>query len=117
MRIKNTFKYLFILSIIVITGCPNSLVGLGDKVDIDAPSVSIGRYGDGTAIVNGDYVMGEITLTGSTSDDIGIDSVKISFDGGLTFTNATVAADELSWSCIVDTSVYDDGEKEITLSE
>ena len=99
MKITKAVKYIFVVSIvIIIVACPNSMIGLGDKVDIDAPAVSIGKYGDGTTIANGDYVMGEITLTGSTSDDIGIESVKLSFDGGLTFSNATVAGDQLSWS-------------------
>ena len=89
------------------------MVGLGDKVDIEAPVISIGTYGDGTVIVNGDYVRGEITLTGSTSDDLGIKSVKLSFDSGLTFLDATVASDELSWSYTIDTATVDDGEKDI----
>ena len=115
MRTKNTLKYLFILSIIFISGCPNSMIGLGDKVDIDAPVISLGKYGDGSVIINGDYVRGEITLTGNTGDDIGISSVKLSFDGGLTFTNAVVASDQLSWSYTIDTSTVEDGEKDIIM--
>ena len=113
MRNKSAIKYLLIMSILFIAGCPNAMIGLGDKVDLDSPVVSIGKYGDGTDIANGDYVSGEITLTGSTSDDIGINSVKLSFDGGLTFSNASVAGNELSWSYLVDTSAYEDGEKDI----
>jgi large repetitive protein len=113
MRNNSALKYLLVISILIIAGCPNSMIGLGDKVDIDAPAISIGKYGDGTTVINGDYVKGEITLTGNTSDDIGIGSVKISFDAGITFFNASVASNELTWSYTVDTSAYADGEKDI----
>ena len=113
MKKVKIFRYLIFLVILIIAGCPNTMIGLGDKVDIDAPSVSIGKYGDGTTIVNGDYVKGVVILTGSASDDIGIQSVKLSFDGGLTFSNATVSSNQLSWSYTVDTSAYADGEKDI----
>lgn len=113
MKLKSIFKYFFILSVLFIIACPNAMLGLGDKVDLDAPVISIGKYGDGTVIVNGDYVRGEITLTGSTSDDIGIKSVKLSFDGGLTFSEAVISGNQLSWSYTVDTSAYADGEKDI----
>jgi hypothetical protein len=115
MTVNKILKYLFILSIVVIAGCPNTMIGLGDKVDIEAPELSIGSYGDGTVIVNGDYVKGEITLTGTTSDDIGIKSVKLSFDGGLTFLDATVATDQLSWFYTIDTATVEDGEKDIVV--
>jgi len=113
MKIVKNFRYIIFLTILVIAGCPNTMIGLGDKVDIDVPSVSIGKYGNGSVIVNGDYVKGEVILTGSASDDIGIQSVKLSFDGGLTFSNATVSSNQLSWSYTVDTSAYADGEKDI----
>ena len=113
MKLTNFVKYFLILSVIFFAGCPNTMIGLGDKVDIDAPTVSIGKYGDGSVIVNGDYVRGEVILTGSASDDIGIQSVKLSFDGGLTFFNATVSSDQKSWSYTVDTAAFEDGEKDI----
>lgn len=112
-KIIKKLKYLILASAIIFAGCPNTMVGLGDKVDIDAPSVSIGKYGDGSVIANGDYVKGAITLTGSASDDIGIKEVKISFDGGTIFNQATISADGKSWSYLVDTTAYADGEKDI----
>ncbi len=113
MQNKNIFKYLFILSILIISGCPNPMIGLGDKVDIDSPTISIGEYGDGSDITNGDYVRGAITLTGSVQDDIGIKSVQVSFDKGTSFLDAVVSEDGKSWSYLLDTSLYEDGEEDI----
>ncbi len=115
MKIMKGLKYFVFVLIVLLTGCPNTMIGLGNKVDIDPPKVSIGTYGDGSPIANGDYVRGGVTLTGSASDDIGIKEVQISFDGGTTFKKASVSKDGKSWSYKVDTSAYPDGEKDIVV--
>ncbi len=110
---KKLAVFVSVAVVIFLSGCPNTMIGLGDKVDIDTPKVTIGTYGDGTPISNGDYVKGVITLTGSASDDIGIRSVSVSLDGGTSFKAAEVSSDGRSWSFTVDTSAYEDGEKDI----
>ena len=111
---KKKLLYILIpLSLLILNGCPNAMLGLGDKIDLDPPEISIGTYGDGSPISSGDYVSGEITLKGSVSDDIGIDSVKVSLNGGTSFSNAVVGGSGTTWSYLIDTSMYEDGEKDI----
>ncbi|MDC7218864.1 MAG: Ig-like domain-containing protein [Spirochaetales bacterium] len=90
-------------------------MGLGDSVDLDSPSISIGEYEDGTAIESGDYVRGTIILNGTVSDDTGIDKVEYSLDDGETYLSADVGSDSQNWSGTIDTTAYEDGEKEIIL--
>lgn len=113
MKLKRIVRNMLMSAVFIIMACPNTMVGLGDKVDIDPPAISIEDYGNGDVIGNGDYVRGVITLTGTTSDDIGIKSVKVSVDGGVTFSKATVTKNQRSWTYTVDTSSYADGEKDI----
>ncbi len=111
--IRKILQYVSLTLVLTIIGCPNTMIGLGDKVDLDPPSLSIGTYGNGDPINNGDYVRGKVTLTGSVADDIGIKNVTISFDGGTTFLPAAVSGKGKTWSYPVDTRAYADGEKNI----
>ncbi len=107
---------LALLFLALLSGCPDGMIGLGDKVDLDPPSLVIGSYEDGTPISNGDYVRGTILLSGSVSDDTGVKSVRISVEGADASIDATLGGDGTSWSAPVDTARYGDGEKEILLT-
>jgi len=75
-------------------------VGLGEKVDIDPPEISI------TSHDNGDYVKGTFSLTGNVTDDIKVKSVE------LLIQDKTVQAEieNKKWLYEVNTSRYSEGE-------
>ncbi|MBN2651306.1 MAG: hypothetical protein JXR63_02905 [Spirochaetales bacterium] len=90
-------------------------IGLGSEVDISLPSVSIGNYATGGVISNGDYVKGSIILTGSFDDDTEVAKVELSLNEGVTFSEATLDAEAKTWSFAINTALYVDGEKNITV--
>ena len=95
---------------IVVLNCKNPLsVGLGDKVDLDVPEISI------LAPLNGAYVKGTVTIEGTYADDIAVEAVKISFDNGTTYQNAALSAALKMWDYAFDTSVHADGERELII--
>lgn len=102
-------------ALLLLAACPNSMLGLGDKIDIDPPSLGIGSYADGRAIVNGDYVRGVIELNGSSDDDIAVKKVLVSLDGGKHFAVGRLSQGGSHWSYTVNTADYEDGEKEIII--
>ena len=83
--------------------------GLGDKVDLDAPTLEILSHG------NGDYVTGIAQLGGTFFDDAEIADLAISLDGGETFASIDVDLTIEEWSYDLDTSVLTDGEKDIRI--
>ena len=68
-----------------VTSCKLGLlnVGLGDKVDILPPGISIVPT-DG--VQNGAYVHGTVTVNGEVSDDVGVSSVTWMFTDDATST-------------------------------
>jgi hypothetical protein len=71
-----------------LTTCDLFKVGLGSKVDINPPEISI------TSPSTGTYAKGDITVTGTVSDDLGLAGVTV-LAGGSSYA-ATVAGG--SWS-------------------
>lgn len=121
-------KHLLTLSLlaaaVVFASCRNPLlsVGLGDKVDILPPGISI-VPSDG--VQNGAYVHGVVTVTGEVSDDVGVSSVTWMFADDATSTvspteTATLDAGKTSWSFVLDTTqagaLWADGEKTFTIT-
>lgn len=108
-----------IIGLIFIISCENGLIGLGDKVDIDSPQITIGNYSDGSPISNADYVRGIIILSGTVKDDIGVSSVNITIVDTATLVTVTGSADldftAMTWSYTIDSASFKDGEKEITI--
>ena len=106
MRKFRLTLYVIIISGILslcLSGCSNSVLGLGPAADISSPTGEIDNY------ENGDYVRGSIELSGTSDDDVMIESVKVVmgtevFDAELTIGETTL------WSLPIDTSSYDDGE-------
>lgn len=94
--------------LLLISGCPNELVGLGPGVDVEDPSAGI------RDIANGDYVRGEILLSGTAEDDTMVTSVEVLVDGTpleASLTRGSVT----SWECTVDTTAFADGEYDIEI--
>ena len=93
------------------TSCRNPLVGMGARVDLNPPQ------GDVTGIVNGDYVNGPITLTGTIEDDKEVQGVSALING--VTVPGTVNPDG-TWEIDIDTaddiSYGGDGEKDILIS-
>lgn len=52
--------------------------GLGDKIDINRPEVSL------VSPVPGDFLQGSVTFSGTATDDSRVAAVRISFDRGAT---------------------------------
>jgi hypothetical protein len=92
----------FILLTIFLSTCELFSPGFGDSVDINAPKLDIDSHG------NGDYVSGEILLSGTAEDDQGIKSVTIKGSGF----SVNAAYSKKKWSGSVDTTLMDDGEYE-----
>ncbi len=107
---KNIGRYLIYsltsLIIFLLVACDVLNPGLGDMVDLSAPTVEVNSH------INGDYVGGSITLSGEAIDDIGVTSVTISSDKESV--NATI--DGQNWTALIDTSILDDGDNDFTIT-
>jgi len=97
-----------VISLFFLTTCEDLFkAGLGDKVDIDPPTVAILSH------VNGQYVGGLITLGGTYGDDSAVALLQISLDGGASFTAVKLDPKATDWEYTIDTTKYPDGEKDI----
>ena len=89
--------------------CDLFKVGLGEKVDISAPEISI------TSPANGAYISGKKTVTGTASDDIEVKSVTaaITFDAssGIPAIAKTAAFSAGSWSFDLDSAALAPGKE------
>lgn len=80
--------------------CEGITIGLGNKTDTDTPSIKITyppTNANTKAVIRDTFV-----LAGTCSDDIGVKSVEVSLNGGVTesvvFTgNAEISSDKKSW--------------------
>ena len=99
-----------IISLFIISGCPMPLIGLGDKVDLDVPEITIASH------ENGDYVNGTITLVGGLADDVGVEEVNVTFDRGDTWSEANIDTENSEWNYEIDTTAHSDGEKELIIT-
>jgi len=108
-------RILGLFLLLVATACENPLVGLGSRVDLTPPEGTV------TGIANGDYVSGDITLTGTVQDDKEVDGVWAEING---VTVSGVVNPDGSWSIDIDTTdvayapdgLNSDGEHDITIS-
>jgi hypothetical protein len=111
--IKRASVFILLLSIsFLFLNCRNPLtqIGLGDKIDLEAPDLSVGSHD------NGSYVRGSVILSGTFADDYTGVTVKISFDDGLTFSSVTdVNEDTGTWNYTLDTTLYPDGPKDVVI--
>jgi len=73
-----------IFIIFLFSSCDTPLIGLGGKVDLSVPQIR------SLSVANGDYLKGEVTITGTMDDDIGVSSVALSLmQNGLVATSLT----------------------------
>lgn len=108
----------------ILGGCKLGLlnIGLGDKVDILPPGISIVPL---NGVQNGAYIHGTVTVNGEVTDDVGVESVTWMFadeatgDPSPTGT-ATLDAEVKNWSFVLDTTqpgaLWADGEKSFTIT-
>ncbi|MBN1648626.1 MAG: hypothetical protein JW874_11395 [Spirochaetales bacterium] len=97
--------FLLLLSI----SCKLFEPGLGQKVDIEAPLLEVSDP------ENGEYVSGTVTISGTYSEDTGVDSIGLSFDGGTNFLDAEIDTADSTWSYELNTTLYSDGELNIII--
>ncbi len=115
---KNLAGFILILSLIAlfgVTSCKNPLVGLGARVDLTPPEGTV------TGIANGDYVSGDITLTGTIEDDKEVDGVWVEINGVQV---PGVVSPDGTWAIDIDTTdvayapdgLNSDGEHDVTIN-
>jgi hypothetical protein len=127
----NSMKRVLILTLaaaaIFLTDCkiPLLSIGLGDKVDILPPGISIVPM---NGVQNGAYIHGTVTVNGEVTDDVGVSSVTWMFADEATgdpspIGTATLDAEAKTWSFVLDTqnpawgaTLRADGEKSFTIT-
>ncbi len=95
----------FIL-ILGLSTCDIFQPGLGEAVDINAPTVVLESHR------NGDYVGGQLRLAGVIEDDTSVSSVQVEVNGRTV--NAELDGD--AWSAWINTTTLSDGDHEFTIS-
>ncbi len=93
-------------SFLLLLTCDALNPGLGPAVDINAPQVDI------TSHVNGEYVYGTVTLSGTLYDDTSIVSTDVTRDANTYPTNHNNS----SWTVDIDTTVFNDGAQNFTVT-
>jgi len=83
-------------------------VGLGEKVDLDAPSIDVDQ-------ANETYVSGDLSLVGNWDDDGDINSIIVSINGEVFSTDVRINKSAKSWSLEIPTDEYPDGSKELSI--
>lgn len=95
------------LAALGLTTCDLFKVGLGKKVDINAPTITLGSHETGA------YVKGTITLSGDCADDVGVTAVTVTAAGVDTPFTADASAGT-SWSLSLDTTALTDARTTFT---
>ncbi len=104
-KLHGSILSLMIVALLLAGGCKNPFQsGLGDKVDIGRPIVSL------DAPDPGDFLRGDVIFTGRASDDVSVAAVRISFDRGVTWIDVdTFDPNTTEWSHAVDTRLFPNG--------
>ncbi|TVQ41446.1 MAG: hypothetical protein EA384_00335, partial [Spirochaetaceae bacterium] len=102
---RNRILGVALLILLASGACKNPFQsGLGDKVDLDRPVVSL------DAPDPGEFLRGEVTFSGSASDDTSVSAVRISFNGGASWTQVdSYNAATTQWSHTLDTTAFPNG--------
>ncbi|HDY87629.1 MAG TPA: hypothetical protein ENH82_05860, partial [bacterium] len=103
--VKSVLVFLTI-SLLLLT-CKNPFeVGLGEKVDIDPPKLSITSHSDG------DYIAGVVSLSGTYGDDIGVQSLSVILDGQ----EFQAELSNGNWSYNLTSTDFSDGPKDVLIT-
>jgi hypothetical protein len=83
-----------LLAVVLAVSCRNPLmtIGLGDRIDLQNPNLSLTSY------ANGAYVSGDAYLEGTYADDLEGVTVRISLDNGTSFVQASADPATKRWS-------------------
>ena len=109
---KRAFRFFFFPVLVsLLFGCDNLFqVGLGDKVDIGPPQITLESHASGA------YLRGTVTLSGVATDDQTVSRVEISHDRGSTWASVTDHnAQRGEWSHTLNTTSRADGRLSVTL--
>ncbi len=111
---KSRFPYvlhIFTILLFLFGGCRNPFSpGLGEKIDISAPSISLASH------LPGEYLQDQVVFSGSATDDQKISAVRISFNGGASWNDVTSYDDSTKvWRHDLDTTSYPNGSFRIRL--
>lgn len=101
--------FIIFVPILISFGCSNAMVGFGPGVDVENP---LGIVED---LENGDYVNGQIILSGTAEDDVKIKSVTAQISGE-TLTASLEQGTITDWEIPVDTTLWPDGEYTIVFT-
>lgn len=103
---RKSIPILILILMSLVMTCDLFKVGLGDEIDIEPPEFEVESHD------NGDYVSGTITVHGTGADDIGVKSVTLTLDGK---TYEQALKKDGTWAFTIDTTTFEDGEKDIAL--
>jgi len=105
--LRAAYPILAFLLALSLSTCDLFKVGLGEKVDISAPTLEI------TSPTNGSYITGVVHLKGTASDDTGVASVSVAVSfpasSGLSAKNYTAAFSDGQWSLDFDSAALAPG--------
>ncbi|RPI50180.1 MAG: hypothetical protein EHM56_11290, partial [Chloroflexi bacterium] len=104
-----------LMAIASVSACDLFKVGLGEKVDITPPVVKV------TSPDQNSYVRGTLTLSGTASDDLSLESLEVTYPGPNGQITKTVKVTNGAWSIDITTGTGAadailDGEQRIILS-
>ncbi|MBN2617635.1 MAG: hypothetical protein JXR64_04910 [Spirochaetales bacterium] len=113
MSSKIHYSITTFLLLVFLISCDLFTPGLGNKVDIEDPKLTVDTP------VNGEYIKGVFTLSGTVSDDTSVAEVKITYPNKIGNTVTTLAAlSDNKWTINIDSSnaeVFIDGEIEFDI--
>ena len=110
-RLSSIIAFSATALLLLFGGCKNPFeAGLGDKVDINRPEISL------TSHVPGEFLQEVVTFSGAASDDSRVTAVRISFDSGATWSDvSSYDAGAKTWQHILDTTTYPNGTFKVLL--
>lgn len=99
-----------LITVLILSTCSNPLTaGLGEKVDLEPPTLKILSH------TNGQYVLGLQSIGGTWNDDGELESIQLSFDDGTSYVKASIDSESGNWFYDIETGSYPDGEKNIII--
>ncbi|MBI9104106.1 MAG: hypothetical protein JEY99_16945 [Spirochaetales bacterium] len=101
----NRYLIITLFSVIFFSTCNQFTPGLGERVDLDPPELTIDSHR------NGDYVQASFTLSGTAQDDLAVSRITITHDE----TDFSAALSDEAWSLVIDSTEFKDGDHEFTI--